>query len=125
MKNISKQRPKSTNYNQGTNQTRGNRYQKNNGRNTRFQRFNRTNQNWRNDQRSGNHNNQYRGNNSYQAKQSNSGGHNSRNDQNFSRRNDDGFTHGNGVSVSTSFENDNNRQGNLNPSNWGATTRHQ
>ena len=51
--------------------------------------------------------------------QSNSGGHNSRNDQNFLGRNDNGFTHGNGVSVATSFENVNKRQGNLNQSNWG------
>ena len=64
VKNISKQTPKSTNYNRATNQTQGNHYQKNNGRNYWFQMFNRTNQNWGNDQRSGNHNNQYRGNNS-------------------------------------------------------------
>ena len=72
----------------------------------------------------------YRGNNSYQATQSNNRGQDTHNEQNainrtFSRRNENSFVHGNGASNASSFGNDNNRQGNLKLSNWGATTRQQ
>ena len=130
VKNISKQNTKSSNDDRSSNQNQGSRYQQNNFKNPRFQRFNRNNQNWRNDQRYSGYNGRYRGNNSYQATQSNNRGQNTHNEQNatnqsYSRRNESSFVHGNGASNASSFGNDNNRQGNLNLSNWGATTRHQ
>ena len=127
---ISKQNTKSSNDDRSSNQNQGNRYQQNNHKNPRFQRFNRSNQNWRNDQRYSGYNGRYRGNNPYQATQSNNRGQNTHNEQNatnqsFSRRNENSFVHGNGASNASSFGNENNRQGNLNLSNWRATTRHQ
>ena len=130
VKNISKQNTKSSNDDRSSNQNQGNRYQQNNHKNPRFQRFNRNNQHWRNDQRYSGDNGRYRGNNSYQATQSNNRGQNTHNERNatkqsFSRRNENSFVHGNGASNASFFGNDNNRQGNFNLSNWGATTRHQ
>ena len=51
-------------------------------------------------------------------------GQNTLNEQNainlsYSRGNENSFVHGNGASNASSFGNDNNRQGNLNLSNWG------